>query len=226
MTLSFQKNKSTVNIVNLQKITLNEKLVKDISEKMGWAGNGTQEDPIVITGNNIPLKLCISKSKYYLVLKNLNLTNLILYHCQNILVQECRIHSLILNKCQQITVKCNSIMKIQTPFSRANIFEENDIYRTVNYNYENRLFDVFSFFSLIFGILLLFFTIRELFIQNFQWISVFLIIAGVLIIGSVSYFLILNFQTRKLSPNEFHNNTSISRLRQIFFQNYSTQINS
>ena len=48
MTLSIQKNKPTVNIINLQKITLNGNLIKNISKKMGWEGTGTQEDPIVI----------------------------------------------------------------------------------------------------------------------------------------------------------------------------------
>jgi len=152
------------------------------------------------------------------------LTNLTFYHCQNITVQDCRIHSLILNRCQRIIVKCNSIMKIQTLFSRANIFEENEICRTVNSNYENRIYDVFSFFSIIFGFFLLFFSIRTLINLNFQWISVFLLVVGILIIGSVSYFLRITFQTRKLIPNEFHNNTSISRLRQIFFENNRTEI--
>lgn len=191
---------------------------------MGWEGEGTKEEPIVITGNNIPVKLLLSKNDYYLVLRNLNLPNLTLYRCRNITVEDCRINKLVLNRCQHVIIKQNSIMKVETCFSRANTFERNEIRRIANSNYENRYYDIFSCFSIAFGFFLLFFAIKEFVNLNFHWMQVYFLIFGSLIIVAISHFLKITIQIRKLIPNEFHNNTTISRLRQIFDQNFSGHI--
>lgn len=191
---------------------------------MELEGTGTQEDPIIITGNNIPLKLLISKINFYLTIKDLNLTTLTLYRCKNIIVEDCRIHDLVLNRCQHVTAKNNSIMKVETVFSRANAFEGNEIRCIKNRNYEDSHFEVFFYFSIVFGLGLLFSAVINLVNLNLHWLTIYFLVMGSMIIGSVSNILKINFQIRKLNPNEFHDNTSISQLRQVFYHNYQQQV--
>jgi len=212
----FKKKDNTQVVFRNQKLVLNLELLKTISGKMGWQGKGTREDPIVITGNNIPLKLLFSKSDLFLNIKNLNLTSLTLYRCSNITIENCKIHNLVLNRSQHNTVRNNSIMIVEYLFSRANKFKENGIRRVKNSNYETKHFDVFSYLSIIFGLLLVLSALRDMIAQNVQWISLFVLIMGILITFSIGHFLYVRFQIRKLLPNEFHNNSSISRLKQIF----------
>ncbi len=198
-------------------LILNTELIKTISGKMGWKGEGTKEDPIVITGNNIPLKLKLSKNDSFIIFKNLNLTSLTLYRCRNITLTECKIHKLILNRCDNNVIQNNSIINLETLFSKANDIEENRISRVKNSNYEGLFFKVFSYFAVIFGFLLVLFSIRDLITLNIDWMSVYFFIVGLVVVVSVSSIIHINFQTKKLLPNEFHNNSSISHLKQIFY---------
>lgn len=213
-----KKDKSKI-YIRKGKIILNKDTLKILVKRLGLRGSGTKQDPIIINSTtNIPVKIFFSKVDCYLVLRNLNLSNLNLYRCQNITIENCRIDNLVFNRCKHIVVRNSSIMKIENVLSRANVFKNIDVLRVKNNTLESRYFDPFSYMAIIIGFIFSYFAIRELIYLNFHWLTLFFLFTGPSTIIIISFFLKTNFEIRKLKPNEFHNNTPISHINQVFIQ--------
>ena len=186
---------------------------------MGWEGQGTKESPIIVNpGRNLPLKLTLTKCQLYLTLRNLTLTSITLYRCKHISIEDCKINTLLLNRCQSNTVKNSSIIRIEFFLSKANNLENNDISSVSDHKFEKMGYRIFLFFTLIFSSLMVYSGIRGLVIQELHWVTFYLLILGILVTSAISYYFILNFKIRKLKPNLFQDNFSLTRLNQMFFK--------
>lgn len=180
-------------------------------------GEGTKESPIIVNpGRNLPLKLILSKSQLYLTLRNLTLTSLTLYRCKHISIEECKVNILVLKRCQENTVKNSSIIRIESFLSRANNFENNHIFNVLSHRLEKIGYKILLFFALFFSCLMVYSGIRRLVNQEAHLISFYLLILGTLVISALSYYLILEFKMRKLKPNVFKDNFSMTCLSQLF----------
>ncbi|MHA2282921.1 MAG: hypothetical protein ACXAC5_18925 [Promethearchaeota archaeon] len=199
------------------KLKLDENNLVLVAKKLGWKGDGTKESPIIVNPeSNLPLKLVLSKIQLYLTLRNLTLTSITLYHCSNILIEDCKVNTLILNRSQNNIVRKSSIIRIESFLSRANIFENNHIYDISNHRFEKMGYRIFLCFTLVLSGLMIYTGIRGLIIQEIHWVTFYLLIMGILVTSAVSYYFILYFNIRKLDPNIFQENSSLTGLNQLF----------
>ncbi len=180
-------------------------------------GQGTKESPIIVNpGRNLPLKLILSNSQLYLTLRNLTLTSLTLYRCKHISIEDCKVNILFLNRCQENTVKNSSIIRIESFLSKANNFENNNFFKISSNKLENMGYRIFLGFTLIFSSLMVYSGIKGLVNQEVHLVSFYLLILGILVVSGISYYLILDFKTRKLKPDVFKDNFSMTYLSQLF----------
>ncbi len=199
------------------KLKLNQNNLTIVAQRMGWEGQGTKKNPIIVNPRrNLPLKLTLMNIHLHLNLKNLTLTSLNLFRCKHLSIEDCKINNLNLNRCQENTIRNNSIIRIESFLSRSNNFENNEIFNVLNHRFERLGFRLFLVFTLIFSSLMIYSGIRGIANRETNWVTFYLLILGITVTSAISYFLILHFKMRKLQPNLFKENFSMTRLNQLF----------
>lgn len=209
------------------------KNLRFISQWHGWKGAGTLEDPFIIDSvEKIPLNLTFTSCDSHLYIKNQYLTNLRLYHCQNITIDNCYICNLIIQRCQNITVKNNSILKIISLLSAANTFKNNQILkgsheRLLN-NYYDKIASIFIYSGMIFGMILALICVYDIFHSHYLSRSISNLVLTLLAFGIISYYFAVVLQMKKLPPNKFADSKSVPLvpLVKLFNLEFKTAIRS
>ena len=192
--------------IKKKKLKLRKRSIQKLSERMGWKGNGSETSPITIDSfSDIPLQVDIKNVDTHIRIKNLRITKLDLIYCQNILIEDCNVYSLFMERCRNITVKSSTFFKVEQFLNRGNKFEDNIISeesftRLENNYYDNRNYKMI-YIGLIFIVAFTFHAIRSAFYSNDLWSSAFLMFFGFLGLGQGLYFLMIRRQTRKIPPN-------------------------
>lgn len=228
--ITILKRKLNKNIKK-KKLKLRKRSIQKLSERMGWKGNGSETSPITIDSfSDIPLQIYIKNVDTHICIKNLRITKLDLINCQNILIEDCDVYSLYMERCRNITVKSNTFFKVEQFINRGNKFENNTISEESFTRLENDYYDKRNYkmiyIVLIFISAFTFHAIRSLFYSNYLWYSIFLIFLGFLGLGQVLYFLMIRRQTRKIPPNIYlgFKVLELQSLTVLFNTNFQTTI--
>ncbi len=220
-----------------KKLSINKysifKNLRFVSQWYGWKGAGTLEDPYVLdSAEKIPLSLTFTSCNSHIYIKNQYLTNLRLYHCQNITIDNCYICNFIIQRCQNITVKNNLILKIISLLSTANTFENNQILkgsheRLLN-NYYDKIASIFIYSGMIFGMILALMCVYDIFHSHYLSRSISNLVLTLLAFGIISYYFAVLLRMKKLPPNIFADSkcVTLGPLVRLFNLEFKTAIRS
>ncbi|MFX1394042.1 MAG: hypothetical protein ACFFAH_10750 [Promethearchaeota archaeon] len=178
---------------------IEKEFLTENSEKIGWRGKGTRDNPIIIDDENIPYNVIFKTEDLYIQLKNIDIGIIILDKCQNIIIDDSIISLVKLKSCKNVIIKNNLIRIIKDYFGKNNIIEKNRIYSVSN----RRLFTIILLFiSLTFGLLAIYSYIIDFYLL--RDVMVILLISGVIIlIVEVTEKKSKRFLPKKFKKNEF-----------------------
>jgi len=189
-------------------------------EQMKWPGEGTPNDPIVISTINETYTHIFFKSiNKNIIIKNLQDKTLGFKYCSNTRIEKCKITSLALIECKKMEISNNVISKVASLHSGECMFKNNTILRDSfeklkkgyhnrkylkNFIYYNSIF-IFGLITFLYGLIKVPFVIFDMFITNL--IGFLMLLPLVLICFPKP--LIHIIRSRKYPPHEFENNNII-----------------
>ena len=194
--------------IKIHKLSLRNKSLKELVREYGWGGKGSKEDPYVIVPfDDIPLNLTLITRTTYVKLKDLCLVKLNLYYCQNITIENCKIHTLKMECCKNIYIKNSSFRKVKLFLSRALKFENNEIlddwYNRLSTNFYEKRDSIYIYSVLLVGIICMALWINLLITSNFSLLMIVVTILVFISLSGILYFVKLKLNMKNLLPNEY-----------------------
>lgn len=114
-----------LNKINI-KLKLRRKSLENLRSSLELKGEGTKDLPVIIDGfGDFCLEVSIKTKETYLVLKNLNITRLLILNSQNVAIENCFVGNLKMVGCRNLTFKNNSIITVKQLLCRSCFLENN-----------------------------------------------------------------------------------------------------
>ena len=105
---------------------LEQNFIKENINKLGWKGEGTEKNPIIIEDDpNLPINLLFKTIDLHIHIKDSDLNMIILKKCQNIKIEDSSISFLKLKSCRNVIIRDNLIREVKNLFGKNNIIENN-----------------------------------------------------------------------------------------------------
>lgn len=187
--------------------------IKENIDTLGWNGDGTETNPIIIDDDsNLPVSMILKTANLYITMQNIDVNMLILDKCQNIIVKDCTFSVIKLKSCKNIVIRNNLIREVKSYFSSKILIENNRIYSIFNV----RLFTVIMFFTAISAgsLAILSYIIEQFFLRDIFMIILF----GAVIVFCIE---IMKKRTKRFLPIYLKNNVFIaSTSKEIDFDLY------
>lgn len=193
-----------------------------VKEQMKWPGEGTSNDPIVIsTINETYTHIFFNDITNNITIKNLKDKTLGFKYCANIRIENCKITSLALIECKKMEISNNMISKVASLHSGDCSFKNNTFLRDSfdklkkgyhnkrrlrNFIYYNSLF-IYGLITFLYGLIIYPIAIFDMFLSSLIGLLMFLPL--VLIFFPKPLFHII--RSRKYPPHQFENNNIIDQ---------------
>lgn len=176
--------------------------VDENKEKLGWKGNGTENEPFIIDDSiDLPVDVIFKTEDLYINMKDIDINIVILDKCQNIIIEDSIISYLKLKSCENIVIKNNLIRKVKNSFGKNIIIENNRIHRFFNI----RKFTIYILLlSLVAGgIAILSYSIAVFLLRD---LMLLLLVIGLIVLGIE----IIGKRSKRFLPKNFKKNEFIS----------------
>lgn len=112
---------------------LEQSFIKENIDKLGWKGEGTEKDPIIIEDDtNLPVSILFKTDDLHIHIKDIDLNMIILNKCQNIKIEDSTISFLKLKSCSNVVIRDNLIRVVKNFYGKDNIIENNRLYSVSN----------------------------------------------------------------------------------------------
>ena len=110
------------------KFKLTRETIMNLKRFLGLKGDGTKESPVIIDDlGDVFAEFTIKTKGIYLVLKNLNISKLLILNSQNIAIENCFVGNLRIVRCRNLTFRNNSIITAKQILCRSCLFENNSV---------------------------------------------------------------------------------------------------
>ncbi len=192
------------------KYKLRRKTLENLKGTLGLKGEGTKDSPVIIDDlGDVFVEFSIKTKGIYLVLKNLNISNLLILDSQNVVIENCFVGNLEMIRCRNLTFSNNSIINAQQLLCRSCFFENNSVLQKqytkfINNTYERRSFVAFWIF-LVVGMLCTYIGVSALIALYVSFGSIIILLSGILLSIAMIYILALRYQANKFPPNKYLN---------------------
>ncbi len=192
------------------KYKLRRKTLDNLKRNFGLKGEGTKDSPVIIDDlGDVCVEFSIKIKGFYLVLKNLNISKLLIFNSENVVIENCFVGNLEMAKCRKLTFRNNSIIIAQQSLCRSCFFENNSVLQKqyakfINNTYERRSFVAIWIF-LVVGIFYVHIGVSSLITAYVNLVSIIMLLMGVLLSIAMIYMLTLHYQANKIPPNKYLN---------------------
>lgn len=192
------------------KYKLRRKTLENLKGTLGLKGEGTKDSPVIIDDlGDVCVELSIKTKEVYLVLKNLNIARLLILDSQNIVIENCFVGNLEMARCRNLTFRNNSIITAQQLLCRSCFFENNSVLQKqytkfINNTDERRSF-VGIWILLVVGVFYAHIGVSSLIVVYVNFVSIIMLLSGVLLSIAMIYELTLRYQANKIPPNKYLN---------------------
>ncbi|MBA7589985.1 hypothetical protein ES708_32084 [subsurface metagenome] len=192
------------------KYKLRRKTLENLKGTLGLKGEGTKDSPVIIDDlGDVCVELSIKTKEVYLVLKNLNIARLLILDSQNIVIENCFVGNLEMARCRNLTFRNNSIITAQQLLCRSCFFENNSVLQKqytkfINNTDERRSF-VGIWILLVVGVFYAHIGVSSLIVGYVNFVSIIMLLSGVLLSIAMIYELTLRYQANKIPPNKYLN---------------------
>ena len=124
------------------KIRYSEEEIKNLATTLNWNGNGTENDPIIISSNEgLPQKFAFTSSNLFITILNCNFDYIIFSECKNITLENCSLETLVYIRSLNNLVKRCIISKLRFVFSYENSFNNCSISKLFKMGSEDNTFE-------------------------------------------------------------------------------------
>ena len=207
------------------KYKLRRKTLDNLKRNFELKGEGTKDSPVIIDDlGDVCVEFSIKTKETYLVLKNLNISRLLIYNSENIVIEDCFIGKLEMAKSRKLTFRNNSIIIAQQLLCRHCFFENNNVLQKqyakfINNTYERRSFIAIWIF-LVVGVLYSHIGVSSLIEVYVNFVSIIMLLSGVLLSITMIYMLTLRYQANKIPPSKYLNFAiqEIEAFSNVFFK--------
>lgn len=195
---------------NRIKYKLRSETLENLNGTLGLKGEGTKDSPVIIDDlGDVFVEFSIKTKGIYLILKNLNISSLLILNSQNIVIENCFVGNLEMVRCRNLTFRNNSIITAQQSLCRSCFFENNSVLQKqytkfINNMYERRLF-VGIWFFLVVGVLYTHIGVSSLVALYVNFVSITMLLSGILLSIAMIYEFTLRYQANKIPPNKYLN---------------------
>ena len=195
---------------NCVKYKLRKKTLDNLKRNFGLKGEGTKDSPVIIDDlGDVCVEFLIKTKEIYLVLKNLNISRLLIFNSENVVIEDCFIGNLEMAKCRKLTFRNNSIINAQQLLCRSCFFENNSVLQKqyakfINNTYERRSFVAIWIF-LVVGLLYTHIGVSALIALYVSFGSIIMLLSSILLSIAMIYLLALHYQANKSPPNNYLN---------------------
>ena len=192
------------------KYKLRRKTLENLKRTLGLKGEGTKDSPIVIDDlGDVCVEFSIRTKETYLVLKNLNISRLIILNSQNVVIENCFVGKLDMARCRNLTFRNNSIITAQQLLCRSCFFENNSVlqkqYAKFINNTDERRSYIGIWILLLVGAFYAHIGVGSLIVGYVNFVSIIMLLSGVLLSIATIYELVLRYQANKVPPNKYLN---------------------
>jgi len=192
------------------KYVLRRETLENLKKTLGLKGEGIKDSPVIIDDlGDVCVGISIKANELYLVLKNLNISSLLIINSQNIVIENCFIGDLEMVRCRNLTFRNNSIITAQQLLCRSCFFENNSVLQKqyakfINNTYERRSF-VGIWILLLVGMLYTHIGVSSLIAVYVNFISIIMLLSGILLSIAMIYMLTLRYHANKIPQNKYLN---------------------
>jgi len=192
------------------KYRLVRETLMNLKKILGFKGEGTKDSPVIIDDlGDVCVEFSIKTKGIYLVLKNLNISKLLILNSQNVVIENCFIGDLEMARCRNLTFRNNSIITAQQLLCRSCFFENNSVLQKqytefINNMYERRSF-VAIWILLVVGMLYTYVGVSALLALYVNFDSIIILLSSILLSIAMIYMLTLRYQADKSPPNKYLN---------------------
>ena len=110
------------------KYKLRRKTLENLKGTLGLKGEGIEDSPVIIDDlGDVCVEFSIKTKEIYLVLKNLNVSRLLILDSQNIVIENCLVGNLEMVRCRNLTFRNNSIITAKQLLCKSCLFENNSV---------------------------------------------------------------------------------------------------
>jgi len=192
------------------KYKLRRNTLENLKKTLGLKGEGTKDSPVVIDDlGDVCVEFSIRTKETYLVLKNLNISRLLILDSQNVVIENCFVGKLDMARCRNLTFRNNSIITAQQLLCRSCFFENNSVlqkqYAKFINNTDERRSYVGIWILLSVGAFYAHIGVGSLIVGYVNFVSIILLLSGVLLSIAMIYELTLRYQANKIPQNEYLN---------------------
>ncbi len=192
------------------KYKLRRKTLDNLKRNLGLKGEGTKDSPVIIDDlGDVCVEFSIKTKGIYLVLKNLNISRLLIFNSENVVIEDCFIGNLEMAKCRNLTFRNNSIITAQQLLCRSCFFENNSVLQKQHAKFINNTYERRSFVAIwIFLVVSMLYThigVSSLIELHINFVSIIMLLAGVLLSIAMIYMLTLRYQANKRPQNKYLN---------------------
>jgi len=192
------------------KYKLRRKTLENLKRSLGWKGEGTKDSPVIIDDlGDVCVEFSIKTKEIYLVLKNLNIRRVSILDSQNVVIEDCFVGDLEMARCRNLTFRNNSIITSQQLLCRSCFFENNSVlqkqYAKFINNTDERRAYIGIWILLLVGVFYTHIGVGSLIAVYVNFVSIIMLLSGVLLSIAMIYELALRYQANKIPPNEYLN---------------------
>ena len=192
------------------KYRLVRETLENLKKTLGFKGEGTKDSPVIIDDlGDVCVEFSIKTKGIYLVLKNLNISKLLILNSQNVVIEDCFIGKLDMARCRNLTFRNNSIITAKQILCRSCFFENNSVlqkqYAKFIKNTDEKRSFVGIWILLLVGVLYSHIGVGSLMVGYVNLVSIIMLLSGVLLSIATIYELILRHQANKIPQNEYLN---------------------
>ena len=192
------------------KYKLRRKTLENLKRTLGLKGEGTKGSPVIIDDlGDVCVEFSIRTKETYLVLKNLNISKLLILNSQNVVIENCFIGKLDMARCRNLTFRNNSIITAKQLLCRSCFFENNSVLQKQYAKFINNTDERRSFAGvwilLLVGAFYAHIGVGSLIVGYVNFVSIIMLLSGVLLSIATIYELTLRYQANKIPQNEYLN---------------------
>ena len=192
------------------KFKLRRETLENLRRALGLKGEGTKDSPVIIDDlGDVCVGFSIKIKGIYLVLKNLNISKLLILDSQNVVIEDCFIGDLEMARCRNLTFRNNSIITAQQLLCRSCFFENNSVlqkqYAKFIKNTDEKRSFVGIWILLLVGAFYAHIGVGSLIVGYVNFVSIIMLLSGVLLSIATIYELALRYQANKIPPNKYLN---------------------
>jgi len=201
---------------------------------MGWRGQGTQSDPLIIDNiKGLRPHLVFKTKDMHIHIERIKLDTIKLNMCENVKIKGCKIRSLTLEGCYNNVIQNNTIINFNSMFSGANDIVYNNISLKSLDNLISGVIDNIYYIlpKLAFMLSLIFIVTSISVLIRGNWVlSIFAVLIGLISLGFSLNYRRKQKRTENLPANIIGNNTTLTDTSEsiheiyLFYKDYVPKI--